>query len=532
MSKKPNITLIPATIGLFPSADTRDPDALRRVAAYARVSTETEEQENSFAAQVDYYTKYIAERSDWQMVKIYTDEGISAVNTKKREGFKQMIADALDGKIQLIITKSVSRFARNTVDSLQTIRKLKEQCVECYFEKEQIWTFDGKGELLITIMSSLAQEESRSISENVTWGQRKRFADGKVTMPYKRFLGYERGAEGTPKIVESEAKVVRQIYQSYLAGSTIRQIAASLTAQGIPTPGGKTVWSVSTINSILRNVKYKGEALLQKTFCEDFLTKKMVKNEGQVPQFYVENRHPPIVSPELFELVQQEIAKNALLGTRRSNASCFSGKILCGSCGEYFSSRTWHSQDPYKKKVWQCGGKYRDRASPKCQTPHLSEEQIQAAFVNAFNQIVNDRDRYIAAMEVAIALLTDTGDLDNETEVLEERSTGLYAQLETLIAENARHFQDQGEYQARYDELKRRYDTVKSRAAAVAEERQSRMAKRENIQRFLDAVRQREALLTGFDENLWRNTVDSMAVHSIADIRVKFRDGREIKVNA
>lgn len=351
MSKpKAQVTVIPATI-TAQKETMYSPANRRRVAAYARVSTDSEEQETSFEAQVDYYTKYIAERSDWQFVKVYTDEGISAVNTKKREGFKCMIADALDGKIDLIITKSVSRFARNTVDSLQTIRALKEHHIECFFEKEAIWTFDGKGELLITIMSSLAQEESRSISQNVTWGQRKRFADGKVTMPYKQFLGYKKGSDGRPEIVESEAKVVRDIYHQYLNGTTVREIAKTLTAKGILTPGGKEIWSVSTIMSILQNEKYKGEALLQKSFCEDFLTKKMVKNEGQVPQYYVENSHPAIIPIEVFEMVQMEVAKNRSRGKGRVGGSCYSDRIFCGTCGEYFGSKTWNSTSQYKRTV-------------------------------------------------------------------------------------------------------------------------------------------------------------------------------------
>ena len=415
---------------------------------------------------------------------------------------------------------------------MNTIRQLKAAGVECYFEKENIWTFDGKGELLITIMSSLAQEESRSISQNVTWGQRKRMADGKVTLPYKRFLGYEKGADGRPKIVESEAKIVRQIYTMYLGGSTIRQIAAALTAQGTPTPGGKTQWSVSTVNSILRNEKYKGEALLQKTFCEDFLTKKMIRNEGQIPQFYVENSHPAIVTPEMFELVQQEIAKNALLGTARSNANCFSGKVLCPACNEFFGPRTWHSNDPYKKRVWQCNGKYRERRIDHCQTPHLSEDQLRAAFVCAFNQVVADRERYIAVMEPAIALLTDCSDLDGEAEILQERSAGIYAQLEALVADNSQRAQDQEAYHQRYDELECRYNVVNQRKEAVVAERQGRVAKRESMRQFLETVRQREDLLTGFDEALWRATVDTVTVHAVDDIRVKFRDGRELQAGA
>ena len=209
------VTVIPATINLR-SNTSKSQQIKRKVAAYARVSTDSEEQLSSYEAQVDYYTRYIQSKNNWEFVEVYTDEGISATNTKRRDGFKRMIKDALDKKIDLIITKSVSRFARNTVDTLTTVRKLKEKGVEVYFEKENIYTLDSKGELLITIMSSLAQEESRSISENVTWGQRKRFADGKVSLPYKHFLGYEKGEDGVPKLVEKEAKIVRLIIDFFL----------------------------------------------------------------------------------------------------------------------------------------------------------------------------------------------------------------------------------------------------------------------------------------------------------------------------
>lgn len=221
------------------------------------------------------------------------------MNTKHRDGFNRMIRDALAGKIDLIVTKSVSRFARNTVDSLTTIRKLKEAGCECYFQKENIMTFDSKGELLITIMSSLAQEESRSISENVTWGQRKRFSDGKVNIPYGQFLGYRKGADGLPEIVPEEAEIVRRIYRLFLSGKSTNAIATILTDDGIPTPGKKTVWQRTAVESILRNEKYKGSALLQKSFTVDFLTKKTKINGGEVPQYYVENNHPAIIEPWL-----------------------------------------------------------------------------------------------------------------------------------------------------------------------------------------------------------------------------------------
>ena len=240
MAKK-NVTVIPATLSMHTKAPV-DSKVKRRVAGYARVSTDTDEQFTSYEAQIDYYTQYIRRHADWEFVNVYTDEGISGTSTKGREGFKQMIADALNGKIDLIVTKSVSRFARNTVDSLTTVRKLKEAGVEVFFEKENIYTLDSKGELLITIMSSLAQEESRSISENVTWGQRKRFADGKVNFAYSRFLGYRKGANGLPEIVPEEAEVVRRIYRMFLEGKTSSYIARQLTSEGIPTPAQKTRW--------------------------------------------------------------------------------------------------------------------------------------------------------------------------------------------------------------------------------------------------------------------------------------------------
>ena len=228
-----SVITIPATKNRF-TADSLGSLKKRRVAAYARVSTDHEEQQSSYEAQVDYYTNYINSRDDWEFVSVYADEGITGCNTRKRDGFNKMVEDALTGRIDLIITKSVSRFARNTVDSLTTIRKLKENGVECYFEKENIWTFDGKGELLLTIMSSLAQEESRSISENCTWGQRKRFADGKVTVPFKRFLGYDKGENGNLVVNEEQAKIVRRIYGLFLQGRSPYAIAKILMADGIP----------------------------------------------------------------------------------------------------------------------------------------------------------------------------------------------------------------------------------------------------------------------------------------------------------
>lgn len=265
MPKAKNVTVIPATRNLH-TGTPMDAKRRRKVAGYARVSTDSDEQFTSYEAQVDYYTQFIQSNPEWELVEIYTDEGISGLSYKNREGFNRMIADALNGRIDLIVTKSVSRFARNTVDTLTTVRKLKDAGVEVFFQKENIFTLDSKGELLITIISSLAQEESRSISENVTWGQRKSFSDGKVKLPYKQFLGYRKGADGTPEIVPEEAEIILRIYSDFISGKSASAIAKELTREGVPTPAKKAVWHKRTVESILTNEKYKGAALLQKRF--------------------------------------------------------------------------------------------------------------------------------------------------------------------------------------------------------------------------------------------------------------------------
>ena len=296
---------IPATIT---SCDI----AKRRAAAYARISTDHEDQLTSCVTQVEYYTEYIKERSDLIFVRVYTDEGITGTSTKYREGFKQMIADALAGQIDLIITKSVSRFARNTVDLLSTIRTLKENNIEVFFEKENISSLNARGELMLSIMASLAQEESRSISENCKWGQRRRFAEGKCTVPFKRFLGYDRGEDGSLVINEEQAVIVRRIYDMFLNGSSTYAIAKTLTAEKIPTPSGKEVWRKNVVKSILTNEKYKGDALLQKVFTVDYLTKRKKKNTGEVTQYYAEGSHEPIIPPKIFDEVQAEFERRRI----------------------------------------------------------------------------------------------------------------------------------------------------------------------------------------------------------------------------
>lgn len=500
----------------------------RRVAAYARVSTDSDEQLSSYEAQVNFYTRHINSNPEWEFVIVYTDEGISGTNMKKRDGFNRMIADALDGKIDLILTKSISRFARNTVDSLVTVRKLKEKGVEIYFEKENIYTLDAKGEVLITIMSSLAQEESRSISENVTWGKKKSMEDGKISLPYKHFLGYEKGKNDLPKIVEEEAKIVRKIYSLFLEGKTFRNITQYLTAQGIPTPSGKKQWSVSTIASILSNEKYKGDALLQKTYTVDFLSKTIKKNEGELQQYYIENSHPAIIDPETFDLVQNEIKKRRPNRRQLNSNSPFAAKLICSECGGYYGSKVWHSNSKYRNQLWQCNRKYVD--GKFCETPHIREHELKPAFIQAVNQILGDRDRYITHFEELLPLLADTSVLEKRLEELQSEHDAIIKRMYSCVEENKREMRDQEEYNRRYCKMAEEFKESGTQLNQIKDEILEQSARKEKIRRFLDELRQMNDLVTEFDENLWHATVELVTVHLDKTLSFTFRDGTEISL--
>ena len=517
------VTTIPATINKLTALPIANPGK-RRVAGYARVSTENEDQLTSYDAQVDYYTNYIKNRDDWEFVDIYTDEGISGTNTRHRDGFKRMVQDAMDGKIDLIVTKSVSRFARNTVDSLTTVRKLRDQGIEIYFEKENIWTLDAKGELLITIMSSLAQEESRSISENVKWGHRKRFADGKVSVAYSRFLGYEKGENGSLVINPRQAETVRLIYRLFLEGCTFYSIAVKLTAEGIPTPGGKSKWTQGTVKSILTNEKYKGDALLQKRFTVNFLTKEMKKNEGEVPQYYVEHSHEAIISPHVFDWVQEEIHRRSNGQSRYSGVSMFSSKIKCGECGGWYGAKVWHSNDKYRRTVYRCNAKYKNH----CQTPQLDEQKIKDIFVKAVNKLIIDKEEVLQNLVMLKEKLTDTEDLEKEKERLAVELSTLADEVQELINENARVARNQEEYNLEYESLTGQYEERRKEYKTVCKDIQDRRIRAELMENFIENLRGQE-LVKGFDEKLWCTLADCITVYSKDDIRVTFKDGTSIR---
>ena len=502
--------------------------AKRKVAGYARVSTDSEEQENSYEAQADYFTDYIKQREDWEFVKVYTDEGISGVSTRRREGFNEMIADALAGRIDLIVTKSVSRFARNTVDSLTTIRELKAHGVEVYFQKENIYTFDGKGELLLTIMSSLAQEESRSISENVTWGIRKSFSDGKVSMNYKSFLGYRRGEDDMPEIVPEEAEIVQTIYRRFLEGSTVHEIARALTAAGVPTPMKRKTWSETTVQSILTNEKYMGDAILQKTFCTDFLTKKVKKNEGELPQYHVRNSHPAIVSAEVFELVQMEIETRRQFGSRYSGRGVCASRIVCADCGGFFGSKVWHSNDPYRTVIWRCNRKYENKAQ-RCSTPHVREDAIKEGFVRVMTRILANKQDVLERCRQVLEEVLSTDEQSKQIAKLQDQAVGLAQRIRTLVNENARTQMTEDEFKPEYDRLVSQYEKLSEKVAAIQCEKDDKEYRAKRISLFIRMLAEQEECLE-FEPALFTAFVERVVVSGQKkDIRLTFvlRDGSE-----
>ena len=524
-----NVRVIPASEQMPGSAASQGALRKRKVAAYARVSTDSDEQATSYEAQVDFYTRKIQANPEWEFVEVYADEGVSGTSTKGRDGFNRMIDDALAGRIDLILTKSISRFARNTVDTLTAVRNLKAKGVEVYFEKENIYTLDSKGELLITIMSSIAQEESRNISQNVTWGKRTRFADGKFALPYAQFLGYRKGPDGLPEIVPEEAETVRNIYAWFLGGMAPTGIAKRLEDLGVPTPSGKGRWTPARIRSILTNEKYKGDALLQKTFTVDFLGHKKKRNEGEVQQYYVSGSHPAIVDPDEWELARIELERRARMGLSYRGESPLSGRLVCADCGSLFGPKLWHSTDIYSRTVWQCNAKFKNEK--RCQTPHLYEEDVKAAFVRAYNSLKPIRQAVLDDLDAIISCIGDQ-DLQRKLDDANERAALIAAAARDLIARNASQGMPREEFDREYSRLDEKYKAAEAEIAGLESRIRDAAARRARAKAFADAYRKSGETISEWDQRLWCLMVEEVLVHRDGTLEFRFRNGAVRKERA
>lgn len=380
-------------------------------------------------------------------------------------------------------------------------------------------------------MSSIAQEESRSISENITWGQRKRFSDGKVHIAYKNFLGYKKGANGKLEIIEEEAKIVRLIYILFIKGKTASWIAKHLTENGIKTPAKKDIWQKSTVDSILTNEKYKGDALLQKKFTVDFLEKKMKKNEGEIPQYYVENSHPAIVDPVEWEQVQVEFARREQLGRTYSSKSIFSSKLVCVDCGGFYGQKVWHSTSKYRKVIWQRNKKFKDKEE-KCKTPTLTAETIQMMFLNAYNTFIGNREQVLEDCELMRTVLVDFTVLDAEIEKQYEEVEAIAERVKHLVKDNASTPQSQDEYVKKYNKLSERYEEEYRKLENLQKDKELRISKDKAMEVFIANLKNQPLVVDEWDETLWALMIEKAIVGRDGSIKFIFYNGTEITEKA
>lgn len=517
-----NVTMIPARTRRVTATQEEKPKM--RVAAYCRVSTDSDEQATSYEAQVEHYTEQIRNNPEWEFVEVYADDGISGTNTKKREDFNRMIEDCMDGKIDMIITKSISRFARNTLDCLQFIRQLKAKNIAVYFEKENINTLDAKGELLLTIMASLAQQESQSLSQNVRLGIQFRYQAEKVIVNHNRFLGYTKDEDGKLIIDENEAIIIKRIYREYLEGSSLQDICDSLMADGILTGAGKESWIPSTVHKILTNEKYIGDALLQKTITTDFLEKKRIINNGVAPQYYVEGCHDAIISRDIYMRVQEEMVRRANLrsGSEGKKKRIYSSKYAlsslctCEKCGDIYRRIAWNNRGKHSI-VWRCCTRVNN--GPKaCDAPTISEENLQGVVMRAINEVLGSKSTVIEDMK-AIFETMDSGSTDTRLAEIEQELADIQQELITLATANKD-----------YDDLADKVISLREEKNALLTEKaeeNGRVLMREDLMTFLD---EQTAELTEYDEQLVRRLIENIIIRTDGTYKIEFKSGTTIEL--
>ena len=509
-------------------------DGKKRVAAYCRVSTDSEEQLNSYEAQKSYYTQKIEDSPDWEMAGIYADEGISGTSMKKRTEFKKMITACKRGHIDLIITKSLSRFARNTVDCLETVRLLKANGIGVYFEKENINTLTESSEFLITLFSGFAQAESESLSKNVAWGWRKSAEAGNVYFQYKRMLGYRKGTDGQPEIVPEEAEIIRRIYRRYLAGRSLGQIKLELEQDNIPTAQKVERWSSAVIHNILTNEKYMGDALLQKTYITDCITKKVKKNMGERPMYYVENNHPAIISRETFDQVQKEMTRRSskrkvLQKSGKTELGKYSGKyaltelLVCGECGSPYKRVTW-ARNGKKRIVWRCVSRLEFGTKYCHNSPTLDESRLHNAILAAMNEYTAIRQEVcpdvLAMVEEAKRAMSQAGAMLLELKKrMDEVSQEQSDVLDRLLANMA-----DAELNARMKALTDEKEALKAQILKVQQKEVSMAEQAAKRQQMWDSLMECSAGYTEFDDEFVRQIIQKITVEDADTIRIHFRD--------
>ena len=503
-----------------------------RVAAYCRVSTEQEEQESSFEGQVTYYTNLIENNPEWEMAGIFADHGISGIKDTTRPGFMQMIEACKKHKIDMILTKSLSRFSRNTLDSIRYIRLLKSLGVVIEFEKEGLNTGDLGSEIYLTWFSAFAQAESESLSQNVTMGKRRLFKEGKCPFQYKNFIGYRRGADGQPEIDPEGAKTIEHIFYGFLAGKTPAQLKTELEEMHILSPSSKTTWSKATIQNILRNEKYAGDVLLQKTFTADFLTKKVKKNRGEVTQYYVTDNHPAIIPREIFQQVQLELARRSSrpkVSQRKTKTErgkytskfALSERLVCGECGCMYRRTQWIKRDGTKEYVWRCVNRLENGRKYCKNSPSLKEPELQEAIMAAIREQFTGRERVKEALKDVEERIILHGDIQQDVAPLLTRIQEIDQAMSNLLL-LVSHSADSSIYDEKFKALTKEKADLQAKVDVVEQVARQDQDRQRKLQAVWDAIERQPVELERYDDELVRRIIKRIEVMQGGTLSISF----------
>lgn len=534
MSTAPNVTIIPAKVQ---TAENRDKYHQLRVAAYCRVSTAQEEQQNSYQVQIAYYTDLINRKKEWTLAGVFADEGISGTQTKKRTEFNRMIRMCRNKKIDLVITKSISRFARNTVDCLEYVRQLKDLGIGVIFEKENINTLTMTSEFMVALYGSFAQAESESISKNVSWGKEKAYREGKVQFQYKYLLGYKKGTDGKPEIVPEEAEIVRLIYTLFLDGYSMTRIKKILENKGYLTAQGKKVWNESLIRSILKNEKYVGDALLQKTFTSDCITHKVVKNHGERPMYLVTDHHVPIVDRDTYNRVQQELARRSSKRKVSDKTTTEQGKysskyaltelLICGHCGTPYRRTTWAARGK-KQIVWRCISRLEHGKKYCPDSPTIKEENLHQGIIKAINNYYSCRNDIARILKANIGTVLEC---QGQEEIIaaENRLKEIDRARNELVGLIATGGCDEDKLDSEFEKLYEEEQSLSERLVLLKSKKQTSAETQAKLDKIIDMIEHEKFELETFDNVLIRKLIECVKVLNKAEILVIFKGGYEVR---
>lgn len=512
----------------------------KRVAAYCRVSTDSEEQYTSYTNQMKVYTEMINANKEWEFAGLYADEGISGTKADKRPQFKKMIDDCYKGKIDYIITKSVSRFARNTVECLKYVRILKAKGIGIYFEEQQLDTIKTDSELYLVIYAGFAQSESESISKNITWTYRKKFEEGSPVFQYKKLLGYRRGSDGKPEIVPEEAEVVERIYTMYLAGSTPEVISKTLQAENLEFENKHFTFTKQMIMGILQNEKYSGDSILQKTITVDPIDKVRKKNEGEAPMWLVENSHPAVITREMFNKTQEELSrrraitpvskKTSLTSTGKYSRYALKDVLVCGECGTRYRRVTW-SKKGKKKVVWRCCSRL-DYGTKYCtDSITIEETKLHQAIVNAINKFNSeDAATYLMLMRSTIGEAIGINGSSDEIDLLERRIDALNKRMLTLVSQSVEEGVDIEDNEDEFKSISEQVEQLRRRITAIQESQQEDGELQTRLKEIQATIEERESHRDVYDDSIVRQMIECIKVFKEGRLLVIFGGGYEIEV--